>query len=330
MLAGWYERNGAAGEVIEIGEMPDPEPGAGEVRVRLQCSGINPSDVKRRDGWGGQAIEFARVIPHSDGAGVIDRVGEGVPESRIGEAVWTFNAQWRRAFGTAAQCIALPAGQAVPLPAGADMAFAACFGIPALTAHRAVLADGPVAGLTVLVTGAAGAVGNYAAQLAKWGGARVLATVSSAAKADAARRAGADAVIDYRREDVAARVMELTDGDGVDRIVEVDFGDNLGVTTAVIKQNGAIAPYASMRAPAPVFPIYDLMRKNVSVRNVFVYEMPMAAFEAGFADIARWVESGTAEPHIGARFPLAELAAAHEAVESGEIVGNVVVDIAAS
>ena len=327
MRAGWYERNGPAAEVIEIGGMETPEPGPGEVRVRLHFSGVNPSDVKRRDGWGGQVIEFPRVIPHSDGAGLIDHVGDGVAESRVGERVWTFNAQWKRPFGTAAEYIVLPSFQAAPLASAAPMEMGACLGIPALTAHRAVFGDGPVEGLTVLVTGGAGAVGNYAVQLAAWGGARVIATASSEAKADAASRAGAEAVINYRSEDVAARIMALTGGDGVDRIVEVDFGDNLPVSAAVLRQNGAIAPYASMRAPEPVFPMYTLMRKNALIRNVFVYEMPRTAFEAGIADIARWIDSGRASPAIAARFPLADLADAHEAVESGEVIGNVVVEI---
>ena len=309
MKAGWYERNGPAAEVIVVGRMADPEPGPGEVRVRIHASGVNPSDVKRRAGWGGQVIEHPRVVPHS----------AGVDPARIGERVWTFNAQWKRAFGTAAERVALPAGQAVKLPEGADFAFGACFGIPALTAHRAVFADGPVAGMTVLVTGGAGAVGFYAAQLARWGGARVIATVSGPAKAEAA--------VDYRREDAAARLRELTGGAGVDRVVDVDFGENLPVTSEVVKENGVIAAYASMRVPEPQLPYYALMRKNVTVRGVFVYEMPEDAFAAGAADIARWVGSGAALPGIAATYPLEDLAAAHRAVESGETVGNVVVEI---
>ena len=327
MRAGWYERNGPAKEGIEIGEMADPQPGAGEVRIRVHCSGINPSDVKRREGWGGQKIEFPRVIPHSDGSGIIDMVGADVADSRVGERVWPYNAQWKRAFGTAAEYITLPEAQAVLLPSEAGMKIGACLGIPALTAHRALLADGPVAGKTVLVTGGAGGVGNYAIQLASWGEARVIATVSSAAKAQDALAAGAEATIDYKTENVVERVMELTGGEGVDRIAEVDFGANLEVSKAVIKQNGAIAPYASMRAPEPVFPMYALMRKNVLVRNVFVYEMPDEAFEAGIRDITDWLKTRRAQPHIASSFPLDQLAKAHEVVESGAAVGNVVVEV---
>ena len=327
MRAGWYERNGPAKEVIVIGEMPDPEPGAGEVRIRIHCSGVNPSDVKRRDGWGGQVIEFPRVIPHSDGAGIIDRVGEGVSEKRLGERVWTYNAQWKRPFGTAADYIVLPSTQAVPLPSEAGMKFGACLGIPALTAHRAVFADGPVERQTILVTGGAGAVGHYATQFATWGGAKVIATVSSEAKAESARAAGAEATIDYKTENVIERVMDITVGAGIDRIVEVDFGANLDVTKSVIKQNGTIAPYASMRVPEPVFPMTPLMRKNVTIRNVFVYEMPETAFEAGIADIAKWMAGNRAQPNVAATYPLEQLAEAHEAVESGEVIGNVVVEL---
>lgn len=204
--------------------------------------------------------------------------------------MWTYNAQWKRPFGTAAEYIVLPEAQAAPLPSEAAMEFGACLGIPALTAHRALFADGPVDGLTVLVTGGAGAVGNYAVQMAAWDGARVIATVSSEAKADAAKAAGADAVVDYKTENVAERVMALTDGAGVDRIVDVDLGANLETSAAVIKQNGAIALYASMREPEPKFAVYAFMRKNVLIRNVFVYEMPAAAFEAGIVDIARWIQ----------------------------------------
>jgi NADPH2:quinone reductase len=328
MRAGWYESNGPAQAVIKIGEMADPEPGAGEVRVRIHRSGINPSDVKRRDGWGGQRIEFPRVIPHSDGAGIIDKVGNGVSEKRVGERVWTYNAQWKRPFGTAAEYIVLPEAQAPPLPSEASMEFGACLGIPALTAHRALFADGPVDGKTVLVTGGAGAVGNYAVQMASWDGARAIATVSSEAKADAARAAGAEAVIDYKTENVTERVMALTDGAGVDRIVDVDLGANLETSAAVIKQNGTIALYASMRAPEPKFPVYHFMRKNALIRNVFVYEMPTAAFDAGIADIARWLQNRRARANVAATFPLARLAEAHEAVESGTVIGNVVVEVA--
>lgn len=328
MRAAWYERNGEAREVLEVGELETPQAGPGEVRVRLLASGVNPSDVKRRSGWGGQRIAFSRVVPHSDGAGVVDQTGPGVGDPRVGERVWVYNGQWKRPLGTAAEYIALPAAQAIRLPDGTDWAAGACLGIPGMTAHRCVFADGPVSGQTVLVTGGAGSVGFYAVQLAKWGGATVIATVSSEAKAGHARAAGANHVLNYRAEDVAARVRELTDGRGVDQIVDVDFGANLPVSQAILKDGGIIASYASMGVPEPSLPFYPLMQRNAVVRLVFVYEVPPAALAQAAADLTACMESGTLRHLIADRFPLAEVAAAHEAVESGRMVGNVVVDIA--
>src|SRR5581483_10741756 len=207
MKAAWYERNGPARDVLTVGEMPDPEPGGGEVRIRIHASGINPADWKSRGGPS-RPMAFPRVIPHSDGAGVIDRVGPGVPTRRVGERVWIWNGQWKRPFGTAAEFIALPAAQAVPLPEHVSFAEGACLGIPAMTAYHAVALAGLGAGSRVLVSGGAGAVGQYVIQFAKRAGATVLTTISSAEKAAAAREAGADHTIDYKREDVGARVKQ--------------------------------------------------------------------------------------------------------------------------
>jgi NADPH2:quinone reductase len=212
MRAAYYQKLGPARDVLEVGEMPDPVPGPGEVRVRLRASGVNPSDVKTRGGNIARAGMPPLVIPHSDGAGVIDAVGEGVPASRIGERVWVFNGQWKRAHGTAAQFIALPAHTAVKLPDNVDFAAGACLGIPAMTAHRAVKIGPPVAGQTVLISGGAGSVGAYAVQLAKLAGATVITTVSSPAKDKFVRGIGADHVINYREQDVVARVKALTGG----------------------------------------------------------------------------------------------------------------------
>jgi NADPH:quinone reductase len=225
MRAAWYERNGPAREVLQVGEMPDPEPGRGEVRVRIHASGVNPSDWKTRAG--SRPMAGPRVIPHSDGAGVLDRVGSGVPDERLGERVWVWNAQWKRPFGTAAEFVVLSEEQAVRLPESVSFEADACLGIPALTAHRAVIIDGSPEDQIVLVAGGAGSVGHYAIQFAKLlGAAQVIATVSSPEKAEHARQAGADAVINYRTEPVAERIMELTTGHGADRIVEVDLAGN--------------------------------------------------------------------------------------------------------
>jgi NADPH2:quinone reductase len=324
MLAGWYEKNGAAREVLRVGEQPDPVPGRGEVRVRVHASAVNPSDVKARAG--SRPVIPPRVIPNSDAAGEIDRVGPGVPKSRLRQRVWTYNGQWQRAAGTSAQFIALPAGLAVPLPRKLTWAQGACLGIPVMTAHRCLFADGPVRGMTVLVTGGAGVVGHYAVQLARWAGARVIATVSSPEKAAHARRGGAHATIDYRTENVAERLDALTRGKGVDRVVDVELGVNLPTYEKMLRPAAMIATYAAAAAQDSVLPS-RLRSRNITVRMVFVYTMPDAAKEQAIRDIVRWIATGRPQFAIAARFPLDEIAAAHETVESGEKIGHVILDI---
>ena len=326
MRAAWYERYGPAAEVFQVGEMACPEPGPNEVRVRIASSGVNPSDVKSRMGSRGPEMPFPRIVPHSDGAGTIDAVGPGVAAARLGERVWTYQAQWQRPFGTAAEYVCLPAHRVVPLPDGVDFEQGACLAIPAMTAHRALFADGPIAGQVVLVTGGAGAVGSAAVQLAKWGRATVIATVSGDAKAADARQAGADVVLNYRTEDVAEQVLGLTGGQGVDRIVDVDFGGNLAVSERVLREAGTISPYSSsVREPA--LPYQALQRRNARIQFVLMYSMPEAAKRQASVDITAALEAGRLRHTIGARFPLAEIARAHEAQESGRVLGNVVVQI---
>lgn len=253
MRVAWYEETGAAETVLQLGEQDAPAPAAGEVQVRIKASGINPSDVKTRAGARGP-LAFALVIPHSDGAGIIEAVGAGVDAARVGERVWLWNAAWKRAHGTACELITLPAEQAVTLPDNTDFDAGACLGIPGSTACYGVFADGSVKDKCVLVTGGAGAVGHYAIQLAKWGGAKVIATVSSDAKGEFAKAAGADLVVNYKQQDVAAQVMEATAGQGVDRIVDVEFGGNLDVSKAVLGVGGTICTYGSMGDPTPTLP----------------------------------------------------------------------------
>jgi len=322
MKAAWYERNGRAREVLVIGEMPDPKPGAGEVRVKMRSSGLNPSDVKRREGTRGQNIEFPRVIPNSDGAGVVDAVGSQANKDLLGKRVWVWNAQWGRAFGTCAEYCCLPEAQVAPLPDGVDFAAGACLGIPAMTAHQALFSDGDIRNKSVLVTGGAGAVGHYAIQMAKWGGARVAATVSSDEKAKIAKEAGADLVIDYKKEDVAKQVLEFAKG-GVDRVIEVDFGGNLETNLKAVKLNGAIASYASMGNPEPKIPFYTMMRRGIAVDLVFVYMMKPEERARALADIG----SMRLKHNIAAHFKLDDLVAAHELQETNKVVGNIVIDI---
>jgi NADPH2:quinone reductase len=324
MLAGWYERHGAAREVLRVGEQPDPVPGKGEVRVRLHASAVNPSDIKARGG--SRPVLPPRVIPDSDGAGTIDRIGPGVSRRRLGERVWVYNGQWQRASGTSAQYIALPTAQAVPLPRKVSWAQGACLGIPVMTAHRCLFADGPIKGMTVLVAGGAGVVGHYAVQLARWAGARVIATVSSAEKAAHARKGGVHATIDYRTEDVAARLEALTRGQGVDRVVDIDLAVNLGSYEKSLRQSAMIATYATAAVPDSVLPS-RLRQRNITVRMVFVYTMPDEAKRQAIADIGRWIAKGRPRFAIAARFPLAGIAQAHETVESGNKIGHVILDI---
>lgn len=324
MRAAWYERNGEARDVLTVGEMPAPEPGPGAVRVKLAASGVNPSDVKSRRG---RPLAGPRVIPHSDGAGVIDAVGEGVPASRMGERVWIWNGQWKRPFGTAAEFIAVPADQAVKLPEGVDFATGACLGIPALTAMHAVRLLGPLEGRTVLVTGAASSVGHYAVQIAAHQGARVIGT-ASAERAGHARDAGASEVIDYRNEDVAARVKELTGGKGADAIIDMDLS-----TTARLLPAGVLAPHGKLvcygsNVPGEIpvsFPA--MLWGSLTLRVFVVYELRAEERRAAIEDLTAMLEAGALTHTIGGRFPLAEIAAAHQAVEGGRVTGNVVVEI---
>jgi NADPH2:quinone reductase len=324
MRAVWYERNGAA-DVLHIGEMPDPTPGPDEVRVRMVISGVNPSDWKRRQGLT-RRIEFPRVIPHQDGAGVIDRVGPGVPASRLGERVWLYESQIGRPFGTAAEYTVQPAAHVVPLPPNTSFAEGAGLGVPAMTAHRCVCADGPVAGKTVLVTGGAGAVGHYAIQLAKLHGAQVIATVSSDQKAQIALAAGADHTINYRTEDTVQRIRDITSGAGVDHIVEVDFAGNFQVSREVLCDNGVLALYSAGVAPQPPVPL-QFKASNITVRFVLVYDMPEPAKQAAVHEITQLLEGGKLRHHLGPRFPLESARQAHQAVEGGAI-GKVVLEVA--
>jgi NADPH2:quinone reductase len=327
MRAAYYESVGPAADVLRVGERPTPEPLAGEVRIRVCTSGVNPSDVKSRAGARG-ALAYPYVIPHSDGAGVIEAIGSGVNAGRIGERVWTWNAAWKRPFGTCAEFVCLPSEQAVPLPSSIDFDGGACLGIPAMTACHATLGDGSVAGQTVLVTGGAGAVGRCAIQFAKWSGAQVIATVSGGAKAAHAKSAGADHVLNYREQDVAAVIRELTAGTGVDRIVDVEFGGNLPVSTRVLKVGGVIAAYGSAAVPAPPLPFYPMMFNHTTVHMLLVYSLAPAERERACSLINAALAAGMLENQIGARFALEDTAAAHVAVESGSVIGNVVVTVA--
>lgn len=328
MKAVWYERTGAAAEVLTFGDMPTPAAGPGEVRVRLETSGVNPADVGRRAG-SYRAMEFPRVIPNSDGAGFVDQIGDGVTRLHVGQRVWLFNGQRNgRALGTAAEYISLAEPLVTPLPDDVSFAAGATLGIPCMTAWCCLFGDGPVAGKTVLVTGGAGAVGHYAVQLAKWGGARVIATVSTDVKAEQARMAGADLVINYRTEDVVAQTMAFAGQRGVDRVIDVDFGGNIATTLKLMAVNSTIALYATNGNRNPVLPMRELMEKCIAVRALVLFALPPSLLATAQSDISRWLAAGPRIHTIAAQFALSETARAHLAVEKGDKLGTVIVDCA--
>jgi len=319
MRAIWYEDQGPAEDVLTLGEIEEPKPGPGEVAVYIKASGVNPSDVKQRGGARGP-MSVARQIPHSDGAGIIKAVGEGVDPSRIGERVWLYNAAFKRAGGTCAEVCVLPAELAAPLPDGVSFEAGACLGIPALTAHRALFCGLAVKGKRILVTGGAGMVGQSAIQLAKWAGAaQIIATVSSPEKAEVAWGAGADEVIDYTAQDVAEAVRAVTSGAGVDHIVEVEFGANLPVSTDIIAEHGIIAAYGSEAEKTPELKVYDLMFKNVRIQPVFLYRLTPAQRAQGVWDVTRALVDGALTPLIDRVYEIEEAADAHTHVERGKI-----------
>ncbi len=330
MRQAFYTTRGAAREVLQLRDVQPPKPAAGEVAIRIHASGVNPSDVKTRAGSNGP-LTMPQTVPHNDGAGIITAVGAGVPARRIGERVWLFNVN-RTADGagqgdrgTAAAEIVVDARLAVPMPHGISFEAGACIGVPAMTAHRCVMADGSVNGQTVLVTGGAGAVGAMAIQIAKWSGARVIATVSSEDKAAAARADGADAIVNYKTETVAERVLALNHGKRIDRIVDVDFAAHTDLATKVLKTSGVIASYASMTSRTPAIPFGTLMFMDTTLRMVLVYVMPWAAKVAAMEDINRMLETDALRPRIAATFPLERIVEAHEMQETGTHIGNVVV-----
>jgi NADPH2:quinone reductase len=328
MDAARYEKQGPARDVLVVGEMPDLEPGPGEVRIRVAASGVNPGDVKKRQDSFGLGMTYPRVIPHSDGAGTIDRAGEGVPAPRVGQRVWCYGAQSYRPFGTAAEYVIVPSAQAVPLPDGVSFEQGACLGIPGITAHRAVHVAGPVAGRVVLVQGGAGAVGACADQLARQAGARVLATVRSEEDEAVAARAGVHQVIrtgGVPPAEVVGRIRAFAP-EGVAHVVEVAFDANIEGDVAVLAQGGSLAAYATAR-PAPPVPFWELVFKNVRVFFLGSDDFPAEAKAAAAEGLNAALKAGWSGFEIGGRFPLSAIAEAHEYIEKRRGTGRVVVTL---
>jgi NADPH2:quinone reductase len=310
--------------VLRVGEMPTPEPSRGEVRIRVEASGIHSGDLGKRRGWWGSTMAFPRVIPHGDGAGVIDRVGPDVADGRLGERVWTYLAQSYRPFGTAAEYVVVPATRAVPLPAEVAFEQAACLGIPGITAHRAVFADGPVSGSTIVIAGALGAVGRAAVALARRGGATVIATVRIAAQLEDAATIGAHHVVHGSSDHLADRILACTGGSEVDRVAEVAFDANIDTDLQILKIGGVIATYAS-GSDRPDLPFWQLGFKNVTIHFLSNDDFLEPANQAAAAALTDAVAAGDLRYPIAARFPLEQIAEAHETAERLGARGRVVV-----
>jgi NADPH:quinone reductase len=323
MRAALYDRHGAAREVLRVEQVDRPEPGPGEVRVKLEVSGVNPTDWKSRSGATPRPIDGFQ-IPHHDGAGVIDAVGEGVDQARIGQRVWLWMAAAGRQWGTAAEWAVVPERLAVPLPQGVSAELGASLGVPAMTAHRCLFADGPIEGKTVLVAGGAGAVGHFAIELAKHAGARVITTVSGPQKAELAAKAGADLVVNYREPGAADQISAFAGPGGVDHVVELALGANLELDLAVVARPDARIVCYAAEATDPALPVRACMNANVILRFVLLYGVPEDALARAAEDISAALAAGALTELPATKFPLEEVAAAHEAVEAGA-VGKVLV-----
>ena len=327
MKACWFEAFGAAQNVLQQGEWPTPEPGSGEVLVQLHATGVNPSDVKKRAGAFPDLLEAGPVIPHSDGAGVITAVGEGVSPSRVGERVFVYQAQYGRQLGTAAEYVALDSVRAPTLPENASFEVGACIGIPIMTAHRCVFADGPVADQLILVTGGAGRVGHYAIQWAHRAGARVIATASNEQDVTACREAGAEAAVNHREPEWGQAVLDLTGGQKIDRVIEVEFGANLPQLLQCVRLGATIATYSSTVVPEPTLPFRTMMFMDLIVRMVIVYAMPEEAKAKAVADTQAALTEDDLQHRIAETLPFGQMAKAHEIIEEGSVRGCVVVTI---
>jgi NADPH2:quinone reductase len=315
MLASWYDEQGSAADVLRVGELPDPQPGPGEVRVRVTVSGVNPGDTKKRRGWLGSSMPYPRVIPHSDAAGVVDAVGDGVDARQVGQRVWVFGAQSYRPFGTAAQFTVVPENLAVPLPDHLGDEVGASLGIPGITAHRTVFADGPVDGKLVLVHGVLGGVGSLAAQLARWGGATVLATVRRSADLTHVDPAVVSHAVALDQDDPAAEIRANAPR-GVDRIIEVSLSDNADLDNAVAAVDAVIAAYAT-RSDRTEIPFWPLLFNNVTLRLLGSDDFPTEAKRQAVRDLTAAAAVGALNIAIGDRYPLEDIAKAHDRVDAG-------------
>ena len=327
MKACWFDEFGSPQDVLQQGDWPTPEPNSGEVLVQIHTTGVNPSDVKKRAGAFPDLLAAGPVIPHSDGAGVITAVGEGVSPARVGERVFVYQAQYARQLGTAAEYVALECARAPVLPDNASFEVGACIGIPIMTAHRCVFADGPVADQLILVTGGAGRVGHYAIQWARRAGARVIATASNEEDTAACREAGAEAVVNHREPEWGKAALELTGGQKIDRVIDVEFGANLPELLHCVRIGATIATYSSTVVPEPELPFRTMMFMDLTVRMVIVYAMPEDAKAQAVSDTQAALTEGGLQHRIAETLPFDQMAKAHEVIEEGSVRGCVVVSI---
>ena len=326
MKAVWYEKVGDAKDVLQIGQIDDPSPDSNEVLISVKTSGVNPSDVKTRAGARGE-LQFSRVIPHSDGAGIIIDVGKNVNPNRVGEKVWIWNAAFGRPNGTCAELIALPEDQAVAMNDNVSFEAGACLGIPASTAYYGIFANGSIENKTLMVTGGAGAVGFYGIQLAKWAGANVISTVSSEKKAKIAKDAGADLILNYKEDDIVNSVLDYTKGDGVDRVLEVEFGGNILINQNIVKPNGTIAAYASATVMEPTLPFYNLMFKGIKINTFLIYSISKEERKKVTEGISKALNENAIKHIIASTHSIESVVDAHYAVESNKNIGNVIINI---
>ena len=333
MRAAYYERKGNPQDVLQLGQIPEPVPGPGDVRVQIKISAINPSDTKQRQGWNNQVVmPYPRIVPHNDGSGVIVEAGPGVPPGRIGERVWVFEAQREgRAFGTAAEYVVVPSRNAVHLPDAASFEDGASMGVPGMTAHHLLFADGPIHGKTILIQGGAGSVGHVAVQLARWAGAKVIATVGSDEQADVAKASGADYVFNYKADDVVAEIRRfMGEASPIDRVCEVAFVKNLDIDAAIIRPSGVIATFMVDEDPSrpPAVNLQQLTAKNATVHFVLVYAMSRNAHDLAAADLNTAMHAGALRPRVAGKFPLEQIADAHALLGTMGAGGKILLEVA--
>ena len=327
MKAAWFDQFGSADKVLKIGEQETPSVGKGDVLVQLSTSGVNPSDVKKRSGAFPNLLDDGLVIPHSDGAGKIIAVGEDISKNRINERVWVYQAQFERRCGTAAEFLSIDSNRAIPLPDNTSYEIGACLGIPAMTAHRCVFSDGDVIDKYILVTGGAGRVGSYAIQWAKNAGALVIATASNEEDKKLCHDLGAEIVVNHRDEHWEMDILAKTNGSKIDRVIDVEFGENLPKLLKVLKTGATITTYASSQIPKPELPFLQMMYMDLSIRMVIVYAMPEEAKNQAIIDITTALKNNQLMHRVSHLLPFKEIHTSHQLIESGKVRGCVILTL---